>query len=203
MKEISAWNSLERGFQAKFEGHHLWWLGGPEKTSNRNTLMPESVWHLVDEKFRKNPRPFIVQSALASLIVFLTLWILEFMSPVIIAAIGSTVFIVFAMPKAASARPRAIFGGHVLCMLIGLACSGIFFYVMPDKWGEILAGSLAVGIAIFVMVIFDFEHPPAAGTALGFALGGFNPFAITFIVVASMVLSTVHVGLRQWMENLV
>jgi len=151
--------------------------------------------HIIDRKFLRNPRPFFIQSALASLIIFLTLLVMGLISPVIVAAIGATTFIVFAMPEASTAGIRSIFGGH----MIGLAC-GLAFAWSPYAP---LGASLAVGVSIFLMVVLDAEHPPAAGTALGIALAGYNVPAILFVIGAAAFLAIIHRGLRRWMVDLV
>jgi len=152
-------------------------------------------FHLVDRKFLDHPRPFFIQSMLASAIILGTLMILQFISPVIIAAIGATTFIVFAMPRNSTAGMRSIFGGHLIGMACGLAAAWI-------PYSE-AAGSIAVGLSIFLMVILDAEHPPAAGTALGVALEGYNAPSVAFIVAAAGLLAVAHLALRRWMVDLV
>lgn len=151
--------------------------------------------HIIDEKFLENPKPFFIQSALASLIIFLTLLIMGLISPVIVAALGATTFIVFAMPNASTAGVRSILGGHLIGLASGLAFAWLAY--------PVIGASLAVGISILLMVVMDAEHPPAAGTALGVALLGYSAPSIIFIIGAAALLALIHRGLRRWMVDLV
>ena len=69
---------------------------------------------------------------------------------VLISAMGATAFIVFAMPKAASAQTRNVVGGH----LVGIVTGTIFYYTPFPYYIEY---PFVVGIAIFLMVALDFE----------------------------------------------
>ena len=63
----------------------------------------------------------------------------------------------------------------------------------PDQFiAEAGIHALTVGLAIFIMVVFDTEHPPAAGTALGVAIGGLD----TRLVVSVLFFSVVFSGIR-------
>lgn len=61
----------------------------------------ESVKHVVDLKLRERGMliHYILQSLLATFSLFLVLLILQLATPVIVAALGATAFVVFAMPK--------------------------------------------------------------------------------------------------------
>ncbi|MHA1860605.1 MAG: HPP family protein, partial [Candidatus Asgardarchaeia archaeon] len=124
----------------------------------------------VDE-FRSFWKNYILQSLLATLTIFIVLLLLSMEHAVIIASIGATSFIVFAMPKSITARPRNVIGGH----MVGLI-SGSLFSLIPSHsfLFSITLYSFAVGLSIFMMVVTDTEHPPAAGTALGVVVKGFS-----------------------------
>ena len=61
---------------------------------------------------------------------------------------------------------------------------------------------LSVGLSILIMVFTDTQHPPAAGTALGLAVGGWFPSAIVIVLVGAVMLSVVHQFLRPRLVNL-
>ena len=61
---------------------------------------------------------YVFQSLFATLVIFAVLLGLRFQEVVIIASIGSTAFIVFAMPNSVAAKPVNIIGGQ----LVGFAC---------------------------------------------------------------------------------
>jgi CBS-domain-containing membrane protein len=73
-------------------------------------------------------------------------------------------------------RPRFSIGGYVIGVAAG--CVGRWLCAVPalarlpvfSLHAGVLCGALAVGLAIFVMVITDTEHPPAAGLVLGLVL---------------------------------
>ncbi|MGQ9512931.1 HPP family protein [Thermodesulfitimonas sp.] len=132
---------------------------------------------------------YLLQSLFATLVVFVVLLLLSLEHAVIIASLGASTFIVFAMPQSVTARPRNVRGGHLVGTLSGCLCA-----LIPHAAGlsAILVCALAVGTSIFVMVLTGTEHPPASGTALGFALTGFAPSGVLAIVTSAAVLSLVH-----------
>lgn len=151
--------------------------------------------HLIDEKFRKNPLPFIIQSVLAALFLALTFYLVWNINPLVVAGMGSTTFVLFATPESSSARPRAVIGGYIISMLTGLV-----FFPIPDP---IIAGSLAVGGSIFVMTTMDAEHPPASAIALGVAVNGFSYGLLVFIVSFTSLLSFFQRRVRKHIRDLV
>jgi CBS-domain-containing membrane protein len=151
--------------------------------------------HVLDEKFKKNPFPFIFQSILAALFLSITFILIWTINPVVVAGIGSTTFILFALPNNRSNTPRNIIGGHTLAMGIGVACSYIPIGVA--------AGGVAVGFAILIMTATDTEHPPAASTALGIAVEEFNTELLLFVVVATTLLVVFQRLIRKYLIDLV
>lgn len=150
-------------------------------------------------KFRILWKNYIFQSFLATLVIFIVLLCLSLEHAVIIASIGATAFIIFAMPKNITAKPRRVIGGHLVGLFSGSLCALIS---QPSFLYSILVYSLAVGLSIFVMVATDTEHPPAAGTALGIVIRGFS-FNVTIAVITSVIiLSLVHHFLKPILKDL-
>ncbi len=147
--------------------------------------------HLLDEKLsRKNFKNYAMQSSLAAVILFASLCIPIISSEILIAAIGSTAFVIFAMPYRLTARPRNVLGSHLVCGLIGLFFSQLNETVLPQT----VIISLAVGAAIFAMVTLDIEHPPAGGTVIFLALTPDVPAFIALLLLANiMVLISYHI----------
>jgi CBS-domain-containing membrane protein len=143
----------------------------------------------VIKEFQLFWRRYLLQSFFATLTIFVVLLLLSLQHAVIVASIGATAFIIFAMPQNITAKPRNVIGGHLVGLLSGSLCAliphGSFFY-------SILVYSLAVGISIFVMVVINTEHPPASGTALGAAITGFSSNAIIAVITSVVMLSLVH-----------
>ncbi len=158
--------------------------------------MPSRIY----EELRLFWKNYIIQSFLASITMFILLLLLSMEHIVVISSIGSTAFIVFAMPKSATARPRKVIGGHLTGLFSGSLCSSILH---PIHFPPILTYSLAVGLSILLMIITDTEHPPASGTALGIAITGFSFSIACSIIVSVLILSGIHKILEPFLEDLV
>ncbi len=128
--------------------------------------------HLIDKSFIKNPKSYIIQSLLAVIAIAIILYFVEVLThAAIVAALGSSTFIVFAMPHTIAAQPRRLIGGHA----VGLISGTIGYYLflngplgaLAASWEFVTWGvyALSVGLSIFLMTITNTEHSPAAGTA--------------------------------------
>jgi len=143
---------------------------------------------------------YVFQSFLASLTLALVLVFLRLQNVVVVASMGATSFIVFAMPKSITAQARNVIGGHLVGLLSGSLCGLI---PQPLFFHSIVVYSMAVGISIFIMVVTDTEHPPASGTALGVAITGFSWNVTVAVVTAVVVLSLVHHFFKSSIRDLV
>jgi CBS domain-containing membrane protein len=83
----------------------------------------------------------------------------------IVASMGATVVLLFAVPHGRLSQPWSILGGHVVSAIVGVSCAKF----IP---GTILAGSLAVGAAIGLMYYLRCIHPPGGATAISAVIGG-------------------------------
>ncbi len=146
--------------------------------------MRRSMRKMIDE-FRLHWKNYVFQSLFATLAVFIVLYFLSLQDAVIIASLGATAFIVFAMPKALMANARNVIGGHV----VGLFCGFIVSLIPhPTLLGGLVCYSAAVGLSIFIMVVTDTEHPPASGTALGVAITGMHPDVLIAVILSIVLL---------------
>lgn len=153
----------------------------------------------MDREFRLYWKNYVVQSLLASLSVFIVIYFLSMQDAVIIASIGATTFIVYAMPQNITAQPRNVIGGH----LVGLFCGFLFSLIPhPSVLYSTLIYSLAVGTSMFIMVVTDTEHPPASGTALGIALSGITLPVLIVVVVSIVILSAIHRLFKPFLRDL-
>jgi CBS-domain-containing membrane protein len=153
----------------------------------------------IRRKFQKLWKNYLYQSSLATIVVFVILLILNAEHAVVIASIGATAFIVFAMPGNITAALRRVIGGHVIGLFSGSLCSLI---PQPSIISSIIVYSLAVGITVFLMVALDAEHPPADGTALGVAITGFSPSVGIAVLTISIALSLAHRFSRKFLKDL-
>ena len=148
----------------------------------------------------KSWKKYVFQSFLATLIVLLLILILKMEHIVVIASIGSTAFIVFALPKSITARPKNVIGGQIIGLLSGSICA-----LIPHSSfiSSIIVYSVAVGLSIFLMITTDTAHPPASGTALGIAITGFSINIALSLIISVTILSFVHHFLKPFLEDLV
>lgn len=85
-------------------------------------------------------------------------------SPWLVAPLGASAVLVFAVPASPLAQPWSVFGGNMLSAAIGL----LFGHLLGVPW---LAAALAVGVAIAAMTLARCLHPPGGACALLCALG--------------------------------
>lgn len=82
----------------------------------------------------------------------------------LLGSLGATCCLVFAFPEGPFSQPRAVVGGHLFCVLVGLAA---LHGLGPAPW----ALGLAVGTATAGMLALRLMHPPAASNPLIVFLG--------------------------------
>lgn len=82
-----------------------------------------------------------------------------------LASMGASAVLLFAVPHGALSQPWSLLGGHLLSALIGVSC----YRWLPQPW---LAAPLAVGLAIGAMSYLRCVHPPGGATALAAVIGG-------------------------------
>jgi len=76
-----------------------------------------------------------------------------------VAPLGASAVLVFAVPASPLAQPWSVIGGNTLSALVGIACVNL----VGDP---VLAAGLAVGGAIVVMLSLRCLHPPGGAAAL-------------------------------------
>lgn len=77
----------------------------------------------------------------------------------IVASMGASAVLLFAVPHGPLSQPWPVFGGHVISAVIGVSMR----LLVPDM---LLAAALAVGLSIGVMYYLRCIHPPGGATAL-------------------------------------
>jgi len=158
---------------------------------------------IIDEKAQKNVRRYVFQCSLATLTILIVLMFLDVLShTAIIATLGASAFVVFTMPKSYSSKPRPLIGGYIVGISVGCLCHFLSILrlvksiVVTQTISYVIFGGLAVGIAVFLMVITNTEHPPAAGMPLGLVLNKWDYLAIVFILGAIILMA----GIRELLK---
>lgn len=85
--------------------------------------------------------------------------------PLIVAPIGASAVLLFAVPSSPLAQPWPIIGGNTISALVGVAV----VQVLPDP---LFATGIAVALAIVVMSFTRCLHPPGGAAALTAVIGG-------------------------------
>lgn len=83
----------------------------------------------------------------------------------LIASMGASAVLLFAVPHGQLSQPWPVLGGHCLAAIIGVTCAKLI-------GSSALAGACAVGLSIGVMHQLKCIHPPGGATALTAVLGG-------------------------------
>ena len=80
-------------------------------------------FRMLDQEIKSNPRPYVFQCSLAffALLVVLLVEEIGLHRVVMIAAIGSTSFVLFVTPHSSTANPRHVIGGHLVALVVGSA----------------------------------------------------------------------------------
>jgi len=151
--------------------------------------------NLEDRIGKDKVRRYVVQCSLASLVVLALLLVLDAMTQtVLIAALGASTFIAFAVPRSLQSGPRYLIGGYVVGIVIGCLMGTLnsalnFSDATLAHAVMILFGALATGLAMLVMVVTRTEHPPAAALALGLVLNEWSLLTIAVVFAGALALS--------------
>jgi CBS-domain-containing membrane protein len=120
-----------------------------------------------------------VAAGLATIAVVLAAFMAfrSFSLPLLLASIGGSAVIVFGMPDSPMARPRSLYGGHLVGLLAGYAA------VVAGRSDYAVAA--AVAVALVVMLVTDSVHSPAGADPIIVATSGAGP---ELLVIAAVLL---------------
>ena len=110
----------------------------------------------------------------------------------LVASMGASAVLLFAVPHGPLSQPWNVFGGHLISAIIGVTCAKLI-------GNQMVAAAAAVGIAISAMYYLRCIHPPGGATALSavvandavHALGYqfvFTPVMLDVMVILSVAL---------------
>lgn len=99
----------------------------------------------------------------------------------IVASMGASAVLLFAVPHGQLSQPWAFVGGHVVSALIGVSC----YFLIPNL---IIAAACAVGLAVTCMYYLRCIHPPGGATALTAVVAGPGVHSLGYAYVVTPVL---------------
>ncbi len=154
---------------------------------------------ILDRKLRRETlNHYLGQSFIAALVLFLGLNLPFLDDIVLVAAVGSSAFVVFGMPSSKTSNPRNVMGGHLVCGLIGFAFYNLYLTALPLE----AAVSIALGVAMLAMVSLWIEHPPAGGTVIYFVLNP-RPEAFVSLLLLVSLMTTLSFIIKPYLKDLV
>ncbi len=104
----------------------------------------------------------------------------------IVASMGASAVLLFAVPHGPLSQPWALIGGHLISSVIGVTC----YLLISDTF---VAAAVAVGLAITAMYYLRCIHPPGGATALTAVMAGAGVHALGYRYVLTPVLINVAV----------
>jgi CBS domain-containing membrane protein len=107
-------------------------------------------------------------------------------SYLIVASMGASAVLLFAVPHGPLSQPWPLIGGHLVSAVIGVSCAKF----IPDLF---FSASIAVGLAVALMYYLHCIHPPGGATALSAVVGGFEVQQLGYQYVLTPVLINVAV----------
>lgn len=112
--------------------------------------------------------------------------------PIIVAPLGASAVLVFAVPASPLAQPWPVVGGNIISTLVGVAA----FKAIPQP---AVAAGVAVGGAILIMSLLRCLHPPGGAAALTAVIGSHGVhdagFAFAFAPVGINSIALVSVAM--------
>lgn len=108
-------------------------------------------------------------------------------TPLLVASMGASAVLLFAVPHGQLSQPWPVIAGHGLSAVIGVFCASQIPHIE-------LAAAAAVGLSIGAMHQFKCIHPPGGATALTAVIGGPVVRALGFkFVLGPVLLSAVAI----------
>lgn len=144
----------------------------------------------------ENFKRYGLQCGLAGAVALVLLLVLDAVTQtVLIASLGASAFIAFAVPRSLHSGPRHLIGGYVVGILSGVVMSSLYsLATVQGTWDHaimIIFGALAISLAMFTMVVTRSEHPPAAALALGLVLNEWDVVTLAVVLVGVIGLSVI------------
>lgn len=118
--------------------------------------------------------------------ILLTMWVSQHYlgvqgAALLVASMGASAVLLFAVPHGALSQPWALLGGHFFSALIGVACA-------QGVANPLVSAPLAVALAITAMHYLRCTHPPGGATAITAVIGGAQVHELGYRFVLTPVL---------------
>jgi CBS-domain-containing membrane protein len=155
-------------------------------------FIPKKVSHFLGLEFNVVSHLERVISALGGFIgILLVIWTSYYLvgatdATLIVASMGASAVLLFAVPHGALSQPWPLVMGHLVSALIGVTCARL---VPPG----VITAPLAVALAIVAMHYLRCIHPPGGATALTAVVGGVNIQTLGYQYVITPVLLNVMI----------
>lgn len=125
---------------------------------------------LFPEQAAISGRERIISALAACIAIALVIWASQQLAqsahrPFVIASMGSSAVLLFAVFHSPLSQPWALVGGHLISAAIGVLCA----QHIPNP---IVAAAAALGLSMFAMHWLRCLHPPAGATAVFAVIGG-------------------------------
>lgn len=120
--------------------------------------------------------------------------------PFIVAPLGASAVLVFAVPASPLAQPWPVIGGNVISTLVGVQ----IYHLVPNIY---VAAGTAVGAAIILMSLLRCLHPPGGAAALTAVIGSQGvheagyAFAFMPVAINSMLLVALAILFHKMTEH--
>lgn len=101
--------------------------------------------------------------------------------PLLVAPLGATCLLLFAVSDGVMSQPRNVLLGHLIAVFLGVA----FAHLLGPGW---MAATVAVALAVFFMLLAHAIHAPAGSTAIIAAIEPHDWLYIGMPVMASVAL---------------
>jgi CBS-domain-containing membrane protein len=109
------------------------------------------------------------------------------------ASFGSSMVLLFAFPESPFAQPKNVFFGHLLTALVGVVFAQ---YIALPMYVNI---SVAVGVGIFLMILFNVVHPPAGGNPIMVIVAGVSyEYLISPIILGSFIMLALAIVINKF-----
>lgn len=115
--------------------------------------------------------------------------------PWLIAPLGASTVLIFAVPAGPMSQPWAAVGGNTISALVGIACALAIREPLP------VVAAAAVSLAIAAMLALRCLHPPGGAVALTVALLGVDDFGFALFPVSLNTLLLVLAGVAWHRAN--